>query len=210
MSHKDTKHTKKNLSELCAFVEKKRLAQEVYCLFDSIGFFLRIPLHQKEKILLNRQVTILVAEIIHRSLFGFVGMRDVVEAKSFFVEFFFMHVGFSVSLLNFFQKYSSVLAQNSIHRTHVVGGVAVLLVVVRISAQVGTEFFIYPAFDGLFAFGAFLFHEIFLNYMHFFVNTILTFCVIKKLAISEHKTVKATQMFVWKTELDLTTEPPIS
>ena len=30
MSHKDTKHTKKNLSELCAFVGKKRLAQEVY------------------------------------------------------------------------------------------------------------------------------------------------------------------------------------
>src|ERR1039457_315673 len=51
----------------------------------------RIPLYQKIKILFKRKVAVLVTEIIHCALLGFVGMRDVAEVKSLFVKFVFMH-----------------------------------------------------------------------------------------------------------------------
>ena len=49
MSHKDTKHTKKNLSDICAFVGKERLAQEVYYFFADFVVFDKIILEVKSQ-----------------------------------------------------------------------------------------------------------------------------------------------------------------
>ena len=67
--------------------------------------------------------------MIHRAFFGFVGVRDVIEVKSLFVQFIFVNIGFSMSVFYFFHQDFPVLAQDIIYRAHVVGGVAVLLIV---------------------------------------------------------------------------------
>jgi hypothetical protein len=111
-----------------------------------------LPLYNEDIIVLDRKVTEFVAKHVFMVVARNRMIGVIAEIESLVNEFLFCYRGFFT--LQYLFKDPPVPSQRIIDVPHIIGGVAVLLVVISVAAHIAAELFIDPAPDWFPAFGA--------------------------------------------------------
>jgi hypothetical protein len=116
--------------------------------------------YDEHEAVVEHEVALLVAVVVHIAGLGGVGARVVVEVEALFEHFVLVELALAVWVE--FGQDAPVLCQDVVHVAHVVVGGRLGFVVVQVSAAVGAELLILPSEDWFSAFQASLFgfHEV--------------------------------------------------
>lgn len=119
---------------------------------------LLFPFYQKNIITFYREITVIVAIIIYSTFFCGIGAGDIIEVKPFVVQSVF--ADFRIFLCRDFHQYIAIFSQYSIDGVHVIATIyGALTIVVRVSADITTEFFVVASKDVLAALSAFFYNH---------------------------------------------------